>query len=101
MRAANERAGLENELFGMYMNDDFIQKAESWLQRHGGKRAGYREMIPGDDFDLNPETGVGLYYADWDVVILRLEITGTLNHGSLTGRQAKAKEGKPDHLFSP
>ncbi|MBQ8441752.1 MAG: TonB-dependent receptor [Bacteroides sp.] len=68
LRAANERAGLANELFGMYMDDSFIQKAEDWLKRHDGKRAGYREMIPGDDFDLNPETGVGLYYADWDVV---------------------------------
>ena len=68
LRAANERAGLENELFGMYMNDEFIQKAEDWLKRHNGERAGYREMIPGDDFDLNMETGVGLYYADWDVV---------------------------------
>lgn len=67
LRAANERAGLPNELFGMYMDDEFIQKAEDWLKRHGGK-SGYREMIPGDDFDLDPETGVGLYYADWDVV---------------------------------
>lgn len=67
LRAANERMGVENELFGMYMNDDFIAKADAWKKRHGGK-AGYREMIPGDDFDLDPETGKGLYYADWDVV---------------------------------
>ena len=67
LRAANERAGLENELFGMYMDDYFIGKAEDWLKRHGGK-AGYREMVPGDDFDLDYETGKGLYYADWDVV---------------------------------
>ena len=65
LRAANERAGLENELFGMYMNDDFIAKAEAWKERHGGK-AGYREMVPGDDFDII--NGKGLYYADWDVV---------------------------------
>lgn len=67
LRYANERAGLENELFGMYMNDEFIAKAEAWKQRHGGK-SGYREMVPGDDFDLDPNTGKGLYYADWDVV---------------------------------
>lgn len=67
LRSANERAGLDPELFGMYMNDEFIAKAEAWKQRHGGK-AGYREMVPGDDFDLDPTTGKGLYYADWDVV---------------------------------
>lgn len=67
LRAANERMGVENELFGMYMDDSFIQKADAWKKRHGGK-SGYREMIPGDDFDLDPVSGKGLYYADWDVV---------------------------------
>lgn len=67
LRAANTRAGLANELFGMYMDDNFIAKANAWKERHGGK-TGYREMIAGDDFDLNAETGTGLYYADWDVV---------------------------------
>ena len=62
LRAANTRANLENELFGMYMDDNFIAKAEAWKQRHGGKKAGYREMIPGDDFDLG-EDGSALYYA--------------------------------------
>lgn len=66
LRTANMRAGLANELFGMYMNDDFIKKAEDWKKRHGGK-SGYREMIPGDDFDLAAD-GSALYYADWDVV---------------------------------
>ena len=54
LRAANIRMGVENELFGMYMNDSFINKADAWKQRHGGK-AGYREMIPGDDLILTPE----------------------------------------------
>lgn len=66
LRETNTRSGLANELFGMYMDDDFIGKAEAWKQRHGGK-AGYREMVVGDDFDLDPVTGKGLYYADWDV----------------------------------
>lgn len=66
LRYANTRAGLDNELFGMYMNDDFIAKADAWKQRHGGK-AKYREMVPGDDFDL-ADDGSALYYADWDVV---------------------------------
>jgi TonB-linked SusC/RagA family outer membrane protein len=68
LRSANERMGVANELFGMYMDDDFIAKADNWLAKHGGKKAGYREMIPGEDFDLDPNTGAGLYYADWDVV---------------------------------
>ena len=67
LRSANMRAGIGNELFGMNMNDDFIAKAEAWKKRHGGK-SGYREMVPGDDFDLDPKSGKGLYYADWDVV---------------------------------
>lgn len=67
LREANTRAKLANELFGMYMNDEFIAKANDWKQRHGGKKAGYREMIPGDDFDLAAD-GSALYYADWDVV---------------------------------
>ncbi|WP_321333648.1 TonB-dependent receptor [uncultured Bacteroides sp.] len=66
LRAANLRAGLSNELFGMVMDDSFISKAEGWKERHGGK-AGYREMVPGDDFDLAAD-GSALYYADWDVV---------------------------------
>jgi TonB-linked SusC/RagA family outer membrane protein len=67
LRSANVRGNLANELFGMVMDDAFIAKAEAWKQRHGGK-SGYREMIPGDDFDLDPVSGQGLYYADWDVV---------------------------------
>ncbi|MDR2585746.1 MAG: TonB-dependent receptor [Prevotellaceae bacterium] len=65
LREANTRAGLPNELFGMYMEDAFIAKAEAWKQRHGGK-AGYREMIEGDDFETIG--GISQYYADWDVV---------------------------------
>lgn len=67
LRSANLRAGLANELFGMNMDDNFINKANDWKKRHGGKKAGYREMIAGDDFDLQ-DNGSGLYYADWDVV---------------------------------
>ena len=65
LRAANTRAGLDNELFGMNMDDAFIAKAEAWKQRHGGK-TGYREMILGDDFEVIG--GVSQFYADWDVV---------------------------------
>jgi len=65
LRDANTRAGLANELFGMNMDDAFISKAEQWKQKHGGK-AGYREMVLGDDFDV--VNGVSQFYADWDVV---------------------------------
>ena len=69
--------GERAELFGMYLDDQpvpvknedgevigyeksFQEKAAAWLERHGGK-AGYREMVYGDDFD---QYG---FYADWDV----------------------------------
>lgn len=67
LREANTRAKLANELFGMYMDDSFIAKAEAWKERHGGAKSGYREMVAGDDFDLAAD-GSALYYADWDVV---------------------------------
>lgn len=69
---ANKRAGLENELFGMYL-DQMLPYAEKWRDEHNGKKSGYREMVLGNgtdvlgDFMLN-SNGVGMYYADWDVV---------------------------------
>lgn len=57
----NNRMGNACELFGMYTDSDhFIEMATKWQEKHGGK-AGYREMVYGDDYD---EQG---YYADWDV----------------------------------
>lgn len=50
------------------MLDDMLPKAEAWRDKHGGKKAGYREMVLGEDFDMDPNTGIGQYYADWDVV---------------------------------
>lgn len=70
--AANNRAGLENELFGMYL-DQMLPYAEKWRDEHNGKKSGYREMVLGNggnvvgDFMLD-NNGVGMYYADWDVV---------------------------------
>lgn len=61
MNEANKRAGVASELFGMYLDSDhFISMATKWQEKHG-KKAGYREMVWGDDYD---ELG---YYADWDV----------------------------------
>ncbi len=76
--AANNRAGLANELFGMYL-DQMLPYAEKWRDEHNGKKAGYREMVLGSrdaltdsskplgDFILD-NNGVGMYFADWDVV---------------------------------
>ena len=59
---ANHRFGNESELFGMYLDREaFYQAAKNWQDKHGGK-AGYREMVEGDDYI----PGVG-YVADWDV----------------------------------
>ncbi len=58
----NSRMGLESELFGMYMDSEEFQRGmNNWVAKHGNTKAGYREMIYGDDYD---EYG---YYADWDV----------------------------------
>lgn len=62
---ANKRAGLQNELFGMQL-DELLDKAVTWEQKHGYQKASYREMVEGEDFDINAK-GAGLYYADWDV----------------------------------
>lgn len=76
--AANGRAGLANELFGMYL-DQMLPYAEKWRDDHNGQKAGYREMVLGDSRSLTDKTkplgdfildnnGVGMYFADWDVV---------------------------------
>lgn len=63
---ANNRAGLANELFGMYL-DQMLPYAEKWRDANNGKKSGYREMVLGEDFVLD-NNGVGMYFADWDVV---------------------------------
>ncbi|MGV8963011.1 MAG: SusC/RagA family TonB-linked outer membrane protein [Candidatus Saccharimonadaceae bacterium] len=63
---ANNRAGLANELFGMYL-EDMLPFAEKWRDANNGQKSGYREMVLGQDFELD-KNGVGMYYADWDVV---------------------------------
>ncbi|WP_291529999.1 SusC/RagA family TonB-linked outer membrane protein [Bacteroides sp. UBA939] len=66
MIAVSERMNASPQLFGMNLIS-MLPKTEAWQQKHGGK-TGYREMVLGDDFDIDPNTGVGSYYADWDVV---------------------------------
>lgn len=68
---ANMASGGELGLFGM---DPAVMLplARQWQQEHGGKKAGYREMIAWTDdsnigdYKLMP-SGNGIYYADWDV----------------------------------
>ena len=93
--------GERAELFGMYLDDmpvpvknedgevigyedSFQDKAAAWLERHGGK-AGYREMVYGDDFD---QYG---FYADWDVAgIFFNDATPSQNHNlSISGNSGK------------
>ncbi len=69
---ANKRAGIENELFGMYL-DEMLPYAIAWKKQNKGKKAKYREMRPfvnwdevGDYF-VNPDGSGAMYYADWDV----------------------------------
>ncbi|MCD8031026.1 MAG: TonB-dependent receptor [Bacteroides sp.] len=63
--ANSNNGGAANELFGMYL-DDMLPQAEAWKARNNGKRAKYREMVEGQDFDV--VNGTNYYYADWDVV---------------------------------
>lgn len=63
---ANDRAGDESELFGMYLKQ-MLPDAEKWRDRNNGRKTGYREMVLGEDFTLD-KNGVGSYFADWDMV---------------------------------
>lgn len=68
----NNRAHLENELFGMYL-DVMLPYAEAWEKQNGGQKAGYREMKPFQDWNnvgdyfVNPNGSGAMYYANWDV----------------------------------
>ena len=86
--AANDRAGLESELFGMYLKQ-MLPQAEAWQKRHGGK-TGYRDMVLGDDFEMDAN-GKGMYYADWDVVgIMFRKYKPAQNHNlSIQGTSGK------------
>ena len=77
---ANKRMGQDCELFGMYTDgSDFLNAVDAWQKKHGGK-AGYREMIAGDDYIFD-KNGVANYVADWDVVgIMFNNATPSQNH---------------------
>ena len=94
---ANRRAGLENELFGMYL-DTMLPYAEAWKEQNNGRKANYREMRPFQsmdnvgDFFVNPDGTGAMYYADWDVKnIMFKNWTPSMSHNiSIQGSSEKA-----------
>ena len=114
----NNRAGVDNELFGMYL-DTMLPYAEAWEKQNGGKKAGYREMRPFQSWDdvgdyyVNPDGSGAMYYANWDVQDIMFQTSPSQTHNlSVSGSAGKAnyymafgytdKEGQmnfnPDHL---
>ena len=93
---ANKRAGLANELFGMYL-DTMLPYAEAWEQQNGGKKAGYREMRPFQswsdvgDYYVNPDGSGAMYYANWDVQDIMFQTAPAQTHNlSVSGSTGKA-----------
>ena len=93
---ANKRAGLANELFGMYL-DTMLPYAEAWEQQNGGKKAGYREMRPFKsmsdvgDYYVNPDGSGAMYYANWDVQDIMFQTAPSQTHNlSVSGSTGKA-----------
>ena len=114
----NNRAGLANELFGMYL-DTMLPYAEAWEKQNNGQKAGYREMRPFQSWDdvgdyyVNPDGSGAMYYANWDVQDIMFQTSPSQTHNlSVSGSTGKAnyylgfgytdKEGQmnfnPDHL---
>lgn len=92
---ANLASNGELGLFGM---DPFVMMplAKQWEKEHGGKRAGYREMVPWTsdssigDYKIMPN-GTGIYYADWDVAGIMFNNAAPSNYHnvSLEGTSGK------------
>lgn len=67
----NNRQGVDNELFGMYL-DKMLPYAEAWEQQNNGPRK-YGEMRPFKSWDdvgdyyVNEDGSGAMYYANWDV----------------------------------
>lgn len=111
---ANMRSGGELGLFGMNPWE-MMPLAQQWAQEHGGKKSGYREMIPWTsddnigDYKITP-TGAGIYYADWDVKGIMFRTAPSNYHNvTLQGRSGKTQyrlsfgySGKSDVMaFNP
>lgn len=87
---ANIAYGQDPELFGMYTNTEaYLNAAQAWQDKHKGK-AGYREMVEGDDYFYDAN-GVANYVADWDVrKIMFNNATPSQNHNvAIKGKSDK------------
>ena len=83
----NYRKGNAAELFGMYMDSEEFQNGiHNWIEKHGDTRAGYREMIYGDDYDKYG------YYANWDVggIMFNNAAPAQSHNISVTGNTGRA-----------
>ena len=94
---ANNRQGVDNELFGMYL-DVMLPYAEAWEQQNGGKTAKYREMRPFQSWDdvgdyyVNPDGTGAMYYANWDVAGIMFHAAPSQKHNvSLEGVSGKTQ----------
>lgn len=82
---ANQRMGVDNELFGMYL-DKLLPYAEAWEKQHNGKKSGYREMQRFQSWDnvgdyyMNDDGSGALYYADWDVKNILYRTAPSMQH---------------------
>lgn len=91
---SNNRQGVENELFGMYL-DKMLPYAEAWEKQHNGP-AGYREMQKFQSMDnvgdyyVNEDGSGAMYYANWDVADIMFKAAFSNKHNvSLEGANGK------------
>ncbi len=94
---SNNRQGVENELFGMYL-DKMLPYAEAWEKQNGGQKAGYREMQKFQDWDhvgdyyVNEDGSGAMYYANWDVAGIMFRAAPSNKHNvSLEGNSGKTQ----------
>ncbi len=87
---SNNRQGVQNELFGMYL-DTMLPYAEAWEKQNNGPR-GYGEMRKFESMDnvgdyyVNPDGSGAMYYANWDVA-------GILFHAAPSSKHNVSVEG--------
>lgn len=94
---SNNRQGVENELFGMYL-DKMLPYAEAWEKQNGGKASGYREMMPFQSMDnvgdyyVNENGSGAMYYANWDVAGIMFRAAPSNKHNvSVEGSSGKTQ----------
>ena len=93
---SNNRQGVENELFGMYL-DKMLPYAEAWEAQNGGPR-GYGEMRKFESWDnvgdyyVNEDGTGAMYYANWDVADILFHTAPANKHDvSLEGTSGKTQ----------